>query len=76
MAKSKRQSDSQFAPEDIGNSSESAPPLATSPDTSRDRIAARAYELYEARGRSEGAELDDWLTAERELTSGRPPRED
>ena len=31
------------------------------------RIRQRAYELYEERGRSEGRDLDDWLTAEGEL---------
>lgn len=39
-----------------------------SPD--RDRIAMRAYELYLARGGADGAAMDDWLTAERELTNG------
>jgi hypothetical protein len=39
--------------------------VATAPD--RDRIEARAYELYLARGKSDGAALDDWLNAEREL---------
>jgi hypothetical protein len=33
-------------------------------------IARLAYELYEARGRTQGAELDDWLEAERRLLSG------
>lgn len=33
----------------------------------RDRVAMRAYELYLARGGADGAALDDWLTAEREL---------
>jgi hypothetical protein len=32
-----------------------------------DAIAHRAYELFEARGREEGRELDDWLRAEHEL---------
>jgi hypothetical protein len=32
----------------------------------RNRVAARAYELYMQRGRSDGADLEDWLTAERE----------
>jgi len=36
--------------------------------TSND-IARLAYELYERRGRSHGAELDDWLEAERQLTN-------
>lgn len=33
----------------------------------QDRIAGRAYELYLARGGSDGADLEDWLAAEREL---------
>lgn len=33
----------------------------------RERIQARAYELYLARGGSHGADWDDWLAAEREL---------
>jgi hypothetical protein len=36
---------------------------------SPERIAARAYELYEARGESDGQDFDDWLAAERELSS-------
>jgi len=31
-------------------------------------IARRAYAIYEERGRVDGADLDDWLQAERELT--------
>jgi len=30
-------------------------------------IAQRAYEIYQNRGCSQGADLDDWLQAEREL---------
>lgn len=30
-------------------------------------IARRAYELYQARGGTDGADMDDWLQAEREL---------
>ncbi len=30
-------------------------------------IRRRAYELYEARGREAGHELDDWLKAEAEI---------
>ncbi len=33
----------------------------------QDRIARRAYELFERRDRQEGAALEDWLNAEREL---------
>lgn len=32
-------------------------------------IAQRAYEIYESRGRIEGADVDDWLQAEREVTT-------
>jgi len=40
----------------------------------RDRIAMRAYELYLARGRGEGAAMEDWLRAERELAPSRPAK--
>ena len=32
-----------------------------------DRIRARAYELYESRGREHGKHEQDWLTAEQEI---------
>lgn len=35
-----------------------------------DRISQRAYELYLARGGSDGRDWDDWLEAERELRGG------
>lgn len=35
---------------------------------SRDEIARLAYHFYEARGRRQGNELEDWLSAEQELT--------
>jgi hypothetical protein len=31
----------------------------------RERIAQRAYELYEKRGQTHGGDLEDWLEAER-----------
>jgi len=34
-----------------------------------DEIARRAYERYEARGREDGHSLDDWLSAERDLSA-------
>jgi hypothetical protein len=34
---------------------------------SRDEIARLAYHFYETRGRRDGQDLDDWLSAEREL---------
>jgi hypothetical protein len=32
------------------------------------QIRQRAYELYEARGRKDGHEVEDWLRAEEEIT--------
>jgi Protein of unknown function (DUF2934) len=32
------------------------------------QIRERAYELYEARGREDGHDLEDWLRAEEEIT--------
>lgn len=39
-----------------------------------DRVSLRAYELYLERGRADGRDFDDWLTAERELTKAHHPR--
>ena len=40
------------------------------PETVSDlEISRLAYEIYEARGRTDGAQLDDWLQAEQQLTS-------
>lgn len=36
-------------------------------ETQQDRIAQRAYELYEQQGRQEGRAVEDWLQAERQL---------
>ena len=34
----------------------------------QDHIRARAFQLYEERGRDDGHDLDDWLQAEAELS--------
>ena len=34
---------------------------------SRDEIARLAYHFFETRGRRDGRDVDDWLSAEREL---------
>ena len=36
-------------------------------------IATRAYDLYLARGRTDGHDLEDWLQAERELGADAEP---
>jgi hypothetical protein len=39
-----------------------------------ERIARRAYERFEERGREHGRDLEDWLEAERELLGSTPDR--
>lgn len=34
------------------------------------RIAAVAYQLYEQRGREDGHDLEDWLSAEQRILAG------
>jgi len=36
----------------------------------RDRIAQRAFERYESRGREDGRDQEDWFEAEREFEQG------
>ena len=47
-------------------------------DQRLDRIAARAFELYEARGGEHGQDIDDWLQAEQQIDDeiGQLNRED
>lgn len=43
-------------------------PVATAePSRIEEEIRKRAYELFEARGRVEGHEFEDWLRAEAEI---------
>ena len=42
-------------------------PRALSVTIANDDIARRAYDLYLARGREPGHDVDDWMNAEREL---------
>ena len=52
----------------------STPSLVTKPDAPQppgqiqEQIRQRAYQLYEQRGKEDGHDLDDWLTAESETT--------
>lgn len=47
--------------------------IAIIPDTihSQEMIRARAYELYEGRGREPGQDEQDWLRAEQEILNQR-----
>jgi hypothetical protein len=38
-----------------------------SPEELQEQVSRRAYELYEARGREDGHDLDDWLRAESDV---------
>jgi hypothetical protein len=38
------------------------------PQNLDEQIRHRAYELYDARGREDGHDFDDWLRAEDEIT--------
>jgi hypothetical protein len=42
-------------------------------DRTFDDVARRAYELFLARGREHGRDLDDWLEAERQVMTVQPP---
>lgn len=70
MAKARRTKDNSVAVDDAatGNGDDRAA------EYSQERIAARAYELYLARGGADGQDWEDWLAAERELSGG--PRSD
>jgi DUF2934 family protein len=37
-------------------------------ESSEEQVRRRAYELYEARGRGDGHDIEDWLEAEAEIT--------
>jgi hypothetical protein len=45
----------------------------TSEPVTHECIAARAYDLYLLRGQSDGFALNDWLIAEAELITTKPP---
>jgi hypothetical protein len=42
--------------------------VSTEPQNLEEDIRRRAYELYEARGREDGHELEDWIRAKEEIT--------
>ena len=48
------------APPALGGAGKDAGPA-------RERVAARAYQLWEARGRPEGTDRENWIEAERQL---------
>ena len=70
MAKPRRKSGESVSNEAVGVENATFPQSVgdtTTGDADRDRIAARAYELYLARGGGDGMDMEDWLLAEREV---------
>ena len=53
--------------ETVRRPSAEAVPAQRAPGPDTIDVARRAYELFEARGSEPGADVDDWLQAEREL---------
>jgi len=51
------------------------PATSEQPQDMTNQVRARAYELYELRGREDGHDLDDWLLAELQLIQ-KPQAED
>jgi hypothetical protein len=55
------------------------PPLTIGDEELYQRVARKAYELYQQRGEKAGHDMEDWLTAERlvrdELLHGPLPEE-
>jgi hypothetical protein len=68
MAKSTKSDDS------ITTAADRSPKLRAQPATvTTGDIAHRAYDLYLARGRKHGHDVDDWLQAERDLGARSTP---
>ena len=72
MAKSRRTNEfaTQTDPQGGPQTDQERSPQPSSTDSERERVAQRAYELYLARGGTDGQAMDDWLSAERELIEG------
>jgi hypothetical protein len=56
-------------------SSTRAPADSGASEDYRERVAQRAYELYQSRGGAHGSDWEDWLAAERELIANRGNQE-
>ena len=63
MAKTRKRTPDAGRHEPIAQGVDEASTSVSEPD----QIARRAYQLYQARGGSDGGALDDWLAAEQEL---------
>ena len=50
------------------NPPKKSPTAINEPQELEHQIRLRAYELYEARGREDGHDLEDWFRAKEEIT--------
>lgn len=74
MAKTRKRQDDDSSTTPTATLGRTEPSSNDRPDP--ERISARAYELYLARGGTDGQDWDDWLAAERELSeAAAPPRD-
>jgi hypothetical protein len=69
MAKSPKRSQPQIDTPQTASGDTPAYSSSATGGYDRDRVASRAYELYMARGAEDGNDMDDWFTAEREVSS-------
>ncbi len=73
MAKSSvagaRKTEVAAAPKSVPAAAKPAAPAQRKP--TQEEIAKRAYEIYLRRGGTPGNDMEDWLTAEKELAEGK-----
>jgi hypothetical protein len=74
MAKSKRRPEGEVSNPDHPQGQRGREAIHGNNADYGDRVSQRAYELYLARGRADGRDFDDWIAAERELTSANADR--
>ena len=67
MQQSSRSGRAQDGSQQVRDSSSEFSTQNREPHPDTDLIARRAYQRYEARGREDGYDMDDWLAAEQEL---------
>ena len=58
---------SQVPSDAVDSAAENSTPVNSDASLAVSDIARRAFDLYLARGREDGHDVDDWLQAEREL---------
>jgi hypothetical protein len=70
-SRDRRAAHSEPSPADIADEASAIYPDTFDTPPSPEEIATEAYAIYQARGGEHGRDQDDWLEAERRLTSRR-----